>query len=61
MHVAKRFAKEKDAEKFARAFDYARAFNHLAPLYVKSDGNEWIVVNPSNVVRTPVPKREPVR
>lgn len=58
--IAKRFAKEKDAERWARAFDHGRAFNHLPPLYVVTDDGEWVVMNPGNTVRTPVPKREPV-
>lgn len=59
--IVKRFAKEKDAEKWARAFDHARSFNHLPPLVVAPDGDEWTVANPGNEVRTPVPKREPVK
>jgi hypothetical protein len=58
--IVKRFDTEKAAEKFARAFDHARAFNHLAPLRVVHDGEEWGVENPGNIVRMPVPKREPV-
>jgi len=59
--IAKRFTKEKDAEKWARAYDYGRAFVHLPPLYVVPDGDEFVVMNPNNEVRTPVPRREPVR
>lgn len=55
--VVKRFRSEKEAEKWARAFDHARAFNRLKPLVVKAlDDDEYPfgVDNPSNVLRTPV-------
>jgi len=59
--IVKRFDTEKAAEKFARAFDCARAFNHLKPLSVIRDGDEFCVENPGNTVRMPIPKREPVK
>lgn len=45
MRTLKRFEKERDAEKYARQFDYARRFNGLPPLLVMPDGEQWLVVN----------------
>jgi len=56
LNIVKRFATQRDAEKWARAFDRARLFSNLKPLRVEQDGEEWVVINPGNIVRTPVPR-----
>jgi hypothetical protein len=64
--IIKRFRSEKEAEKFARTFDYARAYSKLKPLrvVVLEDDPEYThgVFNPGNIAKTPVPvPKEPVK
>ena len=53
MKRIKRFDTQQEAEKDARAYDKARKFSGLDPLFVKQYPDGWWVINPGNKKREP--------
>lgn len=44
----KRFDTEREAQRYAALFTYARAYHGLEPLHVAQEADGWWVMNPGN-------------